>query len=200
MATFSDRLVALRKERGHSQADIAKLVGRARTSVQGWESEGKEPSFEHLCLLADYFGVTTDYLLGHSDSRTNEDAVFAADTKAFTATYDKLPGDLRKLAASALDDFYVLLSRDMKLRNADRLALEAELVCLLRDNRAKIRSFIETGSAASDALFLSELMSMQSDFKNGVSIILDRLLQADMDAATGGKRGASRVSSSRSTG
>lgn len=186
MATFADRLVSLRKERGLVQPDLAKLLGKSRSSIQGYETEGKEPPFETLCFLAEYFGVTTDYLLGRSDSRTNEDTVFANDTRHFSETYAALPNDLRQTVASAFDSFYVLLSRDMKLRCEERLSLYSELLLLLQRSRADIRNRIESSSAV-DALFLSDIMAMQSDLKNQVSVLLDRLMQADMGVASSGR-------------
>ena len=69
MDKFSERLVALRKEKDLTQAEFARLCGKQRTTVSGYETEGKEPDFALLCQMADYFGVTTDYLLGREDER-----------------------------------------------------------------------------------------------------------------------------------
>ena len=69
MDKFSERLVALRKEKDLTQAEFARLCGKQRTTVSGYETEGKEPDFALLCQMADYFGVTTDYLLGLSNQR-----------------------------------------------------------------------------------------------------------------------------------
>ncbi len=69
MNTFGKRLTDLRKERGLSQAGIAKYLGMSRSGFQGYETEGKEPNYTMLCRIANYFGVSTDYLLGRSDER-----------------------------------------------------------------------------------------------------------------------------------
>ena len=70
MQIFSNRLISLRKERGLTQEDMAKVIQKKRSTVSGYETEGKEPDLETVCLLAGYFGVTTDYLLGYSENRT----------------------------------------------------------------------------------------------------------------------------------
>ena len=57
MDKFSERLVALRKEKDLTQAEFARLCGKQRTTVSGYETEGKEPDFALLCQMADYFGV-----------------------------------------------------------------------------------------------------------------------------------------------
>ena len=43
MDKFSERLVALRKEKDLTQAEFARLCGKQRTTVSGYETEGKEP-------------------------------------------------------------------------------------------------------------------------------------------------------------
>lgn len=200
MKSFSSRLIALRRERDMTQADLAKAIAKTRSTVSGYETEGKEPDYEMLCFLANYFDVTTDYLLGISDVRTHNDAVFVNDTRQFSAIFEGLPHDMKQSVASAFDSFYLLLSRDMKLRREERLALYAELFGLLQKSRAEIRGKIEYGAAA-DPAYLSELMAMQSELKNGVSVLLDQLMQADMGVAVGAeKRGVDLGSSRQSVG
>lgn len=46
-----------------SQADLAKNFGLTQSTVGGWESASRTPKLEMLVQLADYFQVTTDYLL-----------------------------------------------------------------------------------------------------------------------------------------
>ena len=136
-----------------------------------------------LCLLAEHYGVTTDYMLGRSDSRTTDDAVFVDDSRAFSRAYADCPGPLRHIVAGAFDSIYVMLSRDMKLRNADRLALYAELFALIQRSRAEIRNKVENGSAV-DPLFIAELMGLQSVLKSESAALFDRLLQADMGVSS----------------
>lgn len=187
MSSFAQRLVALRKERGETQPDIANILGKARSSVQGYESEGKEPSFDALLKLAEHFDVSTDYLLGRTDVRNSDDAVFVNDSRAFSRTYSALPEDLRHSVAAAFDSIYVLLSRDMKLNRGERLRLYSELFALLQKDRAEIRNMVEAGDA-SDVLFLSNLMATQSSFKADVSALLDQLLQVDIAISGGAKK------------
>lgn len=69
MNIFGKRLADLRKERDLLQTDIAGYLGMSRSGIQGYETEGKEPSYDTLCRIANYFDVSTDYLLGRSDER-----------------------------------------------------------------------------------------------------------------------------------
>lgn len=179
MQSFSNRLIALRKERGLTQAELAKLTHVQRSTLSGYETEGKEPNFETLCTLAEYFNVTTDYLLGISSARTHNDAVFVNDSQSFASSFEQLPANIKATVAAAFDSFYLILSRDMKKHKQDRLAIYAELFDVIQKNRATIRNSIED-SNHNDPLFLSNLMTEQSNFKNEVSVLLDRLMQSDM--------------------
>ena len=67
MVQFSDRLRALRTGRGLSQMDFAKQIRISKSSVNMYERGEREPSFETLEAIADYFNVDMDYLLGKSD-------------------------------------------------------------------------------------------------------------------------------------
>lgn len=64
---FSDRLKQLRHEAKLSQMGLSNIVDITPAAIGHWEAERTEPSLEMLCKLSDYFGVTTDYLLGRSD-------------------------------------------------------------------------------------------------------------------------------------
>ncbi len=66
---FPQRLISLRKERGLTQAGLAKLICKGRSTVSGYETENKEPTLKTICFLAHFFDVSTDYLIGYSDER-----------------------------------------------------------------------------------------------------------------------------------
>lgn len=68
MADFSERIKALRHEHGMSQEGVGKLIGVKRYSVYGYEKGLNFPDVRGLIALADYFGVSTDYLLGRTDN------------------------------------------------------------------------------------------------------------------------------------
>jgi transcriptional regulator with XRE-family HTH domain len=49
-----------------TQAALGEHLGYTQTAVSYWCSGKRNPSLADLCALADYFDVTTDYLLGRS--------------------------------------------------------------------------------------------------------------------------------------
>lgn len=173
MQKFSNRLISLRKEHGLTQEDLAKLISKKRSTVSGYETEGKEPDLETICIFANYFGVSTDYLLGHSNDKGN-----------FERHFKSLPAELRPVVAKCFDSFYLLLGRDMQLARPERLRIYQELLHTLQSLRADIRKTIEaSGGAITDPVTLSDLMAMQSQIKNEISALLDKLMQADMEIA-----------------
>ncbi len=78
--SFSFRIKELREERGLSQARLARELGVGTGSVGMWESTSEIPPVKKLLVIADFFGVSLDYLVGRSDVRAGsaaEDPFFA---------------------------------------------------------------------------------------------------------------------------
>lgn len=69
MATFEERLTALRAAAGVSQQTIGDMLGVTRWSVHNYETGKNRPDYDGLLALADYFDVSLDYLVGRSDHR-----------------------------------------------------------------------------------------------------------------------------------
>lgn len=71
---FAQRVVELRKEKGINQAQLAERVGVSKTSANLYESATRVPDIQVLARYAKELEVTSDYLLGLSDNRTQETA------------------------------------------------------------------------------------------------------------------------------
>ena len=69
MIKFAERLRELRREKKVTQSKMADFLGIKQRSYQNYEGGSRRPDYEGLVALADYFDVTTDYLLGRSDVR-----------------------------------------------------------------------------------------------------------------------------------
>lgn len=64
---FAERLKDLRTKRGYSQQDLAKKLGISKSTISMLEVGSRQPSKEMMELIADYFNVTLDYLMGKDD-------------------------------------------------------------------------------------------------------------------------------------
>jgi len=64
---LSKRVHELRKQARLTQAELGAVVGLSHKSISTIESADSSTSIEKLILLAQFFGVSTDYLLGLKD-------------------------------------------------------------------------------------------------------------------------------------
>ncbi len=71
MSIVSTRLKELRKNKKVSQVDLANHLNMTRSAYSHYETGKYEPNNSTLKLLAKYFDVTTDYLLGNTDLKLN---------------------------------------------------------------------------------------------------------------------------------
>ena len=68
MATIGEQLKELRKARKILQKDIAMFLNIPLRTYQSYEYGEAEPNLDSVAKLADFFDVSTDYLLGCSDN------------------------------------------------------------------------------------------------------------------------------------
>ncbi len=62
-----ERLKELRIEQNLTQTDVAKILNVTKMAISHWEKGNSEPSIEQLKILAKYFDVSIDYLVGFTD-------------------------------------------------------------------------------------------------------------------------------------
>lgn len=68
MANFSERIKELRRKHGMTQAAVGELIGTKQDSIYTYEKGKNYPEVRNLIILADYFGVSIDYLVGRTDN------------------------------------------------------------------------------------------------------------------------------------
>lgn len=74
-----NKLRELRTERGLLQADIAKIINKSERIIGFYETGQRDMNTDTLATLADFFGVSIDYLLGKSDIRRPEEMQLDTD-------------------------------------------------------------------------------------------------------------------------
>lgn len=99
---FYDIYCALCEKNGLTPSGAASKIGFNRASVTVWKNTGKAPKQDLLLKIADFFGVTTDYLLtGEEKAPTPEGersvsdddikfALFGGDGEITDAMYDEV--------------------------------------------------------------------------------------------------------------
>ncbi|CFR19488.1 TPA: helix-turn-helix transcriptional regulator [Streptococcus agalactiae] len=88
MFTTFDRVKELSQKRGISLSKLEETLGLGKNSI--YALKRNQPSAERLQEIADYFNVSTDYLLGRTDNPN-----IAKDNQEYTSD------DLRKMAEKA---------------------------------------------------------------------------------------------------
>ena len=72
MLTLNENIKKLRIAKNLNQVEFAKVLCVTKQCVSNWENDNVIPSVDMLCKIADFFGVSTDYLLGRSEKRVIE--------------------------------------------------------------------------------------------------------------------------------
>lgn len=70
---IGNRIKLLREEFNLKQEDLAKKIDVSPSAIGMYERDLREPNDDITLKLANFFGVTTDYLLGKSDIRNSEE-------------------------------------------------------------------------------------------------------------------------------
>ena len=108
---FAERLKSLRKEQNLTQQKIAEKLNISRGSYAQWEAQRTQPSSKSLETLANFFDVSTDYLLGNTDIKNqnqfDEDLEKSLDTfKSFDGKpmYDEDREKIREFLRKRMED------------------------------------------------------------------------------------------------
>jgi transcriptional regulator with XRE-family HTH domain len=64
---IGSRVKNLRCIRGLNQSELGNIIGVSKASISGYEHATRNPSYKNLEKIADFFGVTSDYLLGREE-------------------------------------------------------------------------------------------------------------------------------------
>jgi len=77
MPSFPDRLKELRRQKLISQKLLAETIGLSERGIQNYERGTNKPTSDILVKLADFFGVTVDYLVGRTNYSVDSDGRIA---------------------------------------------------------------------------------------------------------------------------
>ncbi|WP_391503231.1 helix-turn-helix domain-containing protein [Limosilactobacillus fermentum] len=98
MMNIGERIAQLRKSRSMSQFQLAKTLNIATSTLGMYETNRRKPNMEMLEKLADFFGVSVDYLLGRPEKNDNNNtADLADDDTIFTYKGQPLSDDDKEI-------------------------------------------------------------------------------------------------------
>ncbi len=91
---LSENIKTLRLAKGISQVLFASELGVTKQCVSNWENDNVVPSVDMLMKIADYYSVTTDFLLGRD---TSESLSLKGLNKSEAAHIRSIVNDIRSL-------------------------------------------------------------------------------------------------------
>ncbi len=98
-----ERLRILRESKGLRQSDVADLLNISRTAYNKYERGKNNPPFDALRVLADFYGVSLDYLLSHDVSSSNNTKISSSDVDEQVKNdehFDREPSENEKKPAA----------------------------------------------------------------------------------------------------
>jgi len=105
---LQNRLAELRMGRHMSQQEFSKILNVAQNTISQWENGKRNMDTEILVKLADYFQVTTDYLLGRSEvSCPDKTFRLSSAEELMIKKYRTLPAISRETLDTVLDSLYL---------------------------------------------------------------------------------------------
>ena len=112
MAQFGELLAELRQDRKLTQKDLARILFVTPGTISNYENNAHFPDVEKLMELADFFGVTTDYLLGRSSCNLSLEVFDESLTDGWTI--GELIKDFKAISPERKRTL-LLMIQDMKL-------------------------------------------------------------------------------------
>lgn len=118
---FAGNLKYLRETRNITQEQLAEYLQVSRPTIAGYETKSRQPDFERLEKISQFFNVSIDYLLTGSDLTTDANVLKKTNEKSID---QNVLSGYRKLSLESKQDtlkyIELLQLRDEKQRNEKR--------------------------------------------------------------------------------
>ncbi|TCO79098.1 helix-turn-helix domain-containing protein [Marinisporobacter balticus] len=105
---FGDRLKELRVEKNLTQEELAKIFNTGKASISHYESNRRMPDAHSIEKFAEFFSVSTDYLLGRTDIKSPSNDEIKIETKAY---HNLNIGGLAEEDISKVEEYIELLKQ-----------------------------------------------------------------------------------------
>lgn len=97
---ISSKITLLRKQKNWSQIELAKRINASREIISRYERNESQPSLDMIIKMADAFGVTIDFLTGHS-----ENASFDKETVDRINDIHKMDSNTKSVLFNVIDTY-----------------------------------------------------------------------------------------------
>ena len=103
-----NRIRELREKKGLLQIEISRHINVTREAYSLYETGKRQMNYETLCLLADFYNVSTDYLLGRQDALPS---FLSEEERVIIAQYKELSEHAKETVKNCLAFEYSRLSK-----------------------------------------------------------------------------------------
>lgn len=118
MSAFSNMFSYLRKREGLSQAELAEKLSIAKSTVSMYERDERKPSFEMLEIIADFFNINMDTLVGGGDLSAYPADSLSPTERRLVSAWRQADEKDRRIVAATLSDYGFSYSEEDSNTNA----------------------------------------------------------------------------------
>jgi transcriptional regulator with XRE-family HTH domain len=122
---YGGRIRQLRKEKGMTLRELSKALGIPFTTLGNYEREDREPSLETFQTIADFFGVSIDYLIG---KEMIIEAIPKGDLRDIQELLNTGTPEFKRVVLSIFDRMYYLTSGELESQDKRILMLINEIL------------------------------------------------------------------------
>lgn len=152
---FEDRLQKAREKKGLTVRQAAAALRLPYTTYNNYEKNNREPSGGLICKLAEFYDVTTDYLLGRTEAPAGQNASEANEpAQAFSRKWNSLDAHGKKLVELVLDAEYERCSGDLLSGRGIRMTSGGKMITI---KSSEYRVSAGTGFLLDDGDLCTEL-------------------------------------------
>lgn len=140
---FVERLKRLRLKTGISQAKLADELGLAKKTIERWERGENNPQAETICVIAEYFSVSVDYLLGKTDDSIGKTNEVNENRKSFSANLQLKNREVPKRKRDSLTGILNIIF-DENISTTERMLWKYAINNIKVDSSGKLFAEINT--------------------------------------------------------
>ncbi len=96
------KILLLLKDQHKTQKELMNFLGLGKTAFTGWKNGANSSYLKHIGKIAEFFNVSTDYLLGKENSPLSLESGLSAEQREIINLFDSAPPELQAAALAVL--------------------------------------------------------------------------------------------------
>lgn len=133
LSIFGERVTLARKEAKYTQYSVCERLDIPRSTYSGYETQGKEATYVNLCKIADLFGVSVDYLVGHSDDKNPAGSrKLIGHAGKIEAALDAADADVNRDVTDMIEDMYIIIEAALGASSAQERQIYKDMLAAAR--------------------------------------------------------------------